>query len=59
MMNFLLIYTHIAALVLGLVFNEWWNTRRSFWVDVLALLFIGIAWPWALYLIVRDARKGP
>lgn len=59
MMTFLLIYTHIAALVLGLVLLDWWKIRGRFWVDVWALVFIVALWPWALYLIVRDARKGP
>lgn len=59
MMTFLLIYTHIAALMMGLIFNEWLKTRGNFWVDVFALLLVSIAWPWPLYLMVRDARKGP
>lgn len=59
MMAFLLIYTHIAALVLGWAFDDWWSSRRGFWVDVFVLVFIAIAWPWALYLIVCDERKRP
>lgn len=58
MMTFLLIYTHIAALVVGWVFDDWWSSQRGFWVDVSVLVFVAVAWPWALYLIVRDARKG-
>lgn len=58
MMTFLLIYTHIAALVVGWSFDDWRTCRRGDWVDFIILAFIAIAWPWALYLIVCDERKG-
>lgn len=59
MMTFLLIYTHIAALVLGLVLLDWWKTRGRFWVDVWALVFIVAIWPWALWLIIQNGRPKP
>lgn len=59
MMTFLLIYTHIGALVVGWACNDWWSLRSRFWADVFVLAFIAVAWPWVLYLMIRDARKGP
>lgn len=59
MMILLLIYTHISAIVLGVVLLEWWSTRSKFWVDVWALVFIVTLWPLALWLIIQKARDKP
>lgn len=57
MMTFLLIYTHIAALVLGTVVVDWWATRKDFWVDVCALAFIVVLWPVSVPLMIKAARS--
>lgn len=57
MMTFLLIYTHIAALVLGTVVVDWWATRKDFWVDVCSLAFIVVLWPVSVPLMIKAARS--
>lgn len=59
MMIFLLIYTHIAALVLGSVVFEWWATRKDFWVDMCALAFIVVLWPVSVPLMIKSIRLKP
>lgn len=58
MIIFLLIYTHIAAIVLGVVFLEWWATRSRFWVDVWALAFIIMLWPLVVWFTLKKWRAG-
>lgn len=59
MMTFLLIYTHIAAVVLGVVFLDWWTTRKSFWIDVWALFFIVALWPLVVWALIQKRAERP
>lgn len=55
---FLLIYSHIAALSLGIFIIEIIATRKNWVVDFWAIVLVSAAWPYTLWLIYRhEVRK--
>lgn len=55
---FLLIYSHIAALSLGIFIIEIITTRKNWVVDFWAIFLVSVCWPYTLWLIYRnEVRK--
>lgn len=57
MTTLLLIYSHIGALTLGMCIIEIIATRKSLMVDLGAILFISVLWPWAFWLMYQKGVK--
>lgn len=58
-MIFLLIYTHIAALSLGVFIVDIIATRKNLIVDIAAVLMVSVLWPYTLFLLIQHEVKKP